>query len=222
MTANWALIISFIALAVSAFTFYRNYIAPFDPLITVGGAVFHFAKAAPTAPGLDQTSTDEFDPMRDRLLGAVLIPMVFTHEGGKPGVISDVILRVSRRGHNDNWIFEPRLNVDERAYLTSFDAQGHLRWMESAFSPIAISKGSQQRRFIMFQASNNPLFPSGRLRLAHYSIHVLARINKEKQYREIDEIAVDFTSEVLNGLGVERYLPPPESISELRDKLKHK
>jgi len=90
------ILISVIALGVSGFALYLNYLARFNPLVTVGGLVYQFEMPAPTAPGLQSTFNEEFDPIRDRLLAAILVPIVFTHEGGRPGVISDVMLRVSR------------------------------------------------------------------------------------------------------------------------------
>jgi hypothetical protein len=223
-TLSWTtivpIVISVLALGVSGFTLYINYLAQFAPLITVGGPVYQFAKAAPTALDLDTTNNEEFDPLRDRLLAAILVPIVFTHESGKPGVITDVMLRVSREEKHDNWLFEPRLNVNERAYLTSFDPQGHQSWIESAFSPIPLAKGSQAKRFILFQAKKNELFPSGRLRVGRYSIDVLCRINEAAGYRKVNVIKVDFSKEVLTNLQeTAKYIPPPESITQARDRL---
>ncbi|MGD8777923.1 MAG: hypothetical protein PVH88_03060 [Ignavibacteria bacterium] len=216
------ILVSLVALIVSAITFYLNFLAPFKPLITVGSAVYQFLRVSENAQDLNLTFTDEYDPNKNRILGGVLIPIVFTHNGGKSGVISDVMLRVTREGENDNWLFEPRLNVDERAYLTSFEQNGHLKWMDSTFSPIPISKGSQVKRFILFQWRNNPNFPVGRLRKGRYIVYVLVRVNEGKKFREVDKIIVNFSSEVLGGLGIERYVPSPESIIKERDKLENR
>jgi hypothetical protein len=211
--------ISFLAFGVSLFTLYVNYLARFKALITVGAAVYQFGNAFPNAPGLNGTFTEEFDPKRDRVLAAILLPIVFTHQSGKPGVISDLMLRVSRVDKKDNWFFEPRLNFNERAYITSFDAPSQMKSVESSFSPIPIAKGDQIQRFVMFQADMSEIFPVGRLRLAHYYIDVLCRINK-REYQLIDSIAVNFTAEVLTALDMGKYIPPPLSIADGRDSLR--
>ena len=226
VTSNipWEIIIptsiSIIALGVSCFTLYRNYLAKFSPLITIGGAVYRFGIAEKGAPGVESAVGEEFDPIPNRILASILIPIVFIHEGGKPGVISDIMLRVSRKDKRDNWLFEPRLNVNERAFLTVYDAQSHLKWIESAFAPFPLAKGSEVRRFILFQAKSNELFPSGRLRVDQYIVCVLCRINNESKYREIDRISVNLSSEVLKGLDENAsYIPPPGSIIQAREEL---
>jgi hypothetical protein len=217
------IIISLVALSATLINLYKNYWAPFDPLITVGSPVYQFGTVSGDGADLSSTQNEQFDPKQDRVLASILIPIVFTHEGGKPGVISDVMLRVSRTGKNDKWFFEPRLNVDEQKYLTSFDNQSMVRAVDSGFSPIALAQGDQIKRFIAFQPDNNQNFPSGRLRLDRYTIHVLCRIDNDDSYKEIDSISVEFTSEVLTKLasdGTSKYIPPPESISRSRDKLR--
>jgi len=213
------IVISVLALGVSLFTLYVNYLARFKALITVGAAVYQFGNAFPNAPGLNSTFTNEFDPKRDRVLAAILLPIVFTHQSGKPGVISDLMLRVSRVAQRDNWFFEPRLNFNEHAYMTSFDPQAQMKSVESSFSPIPIAKGDQIQRFVMFQADNSETFPVGRLRLAHYTIDVLCRIDN-REYKLIDTIAVNFTAEVLTALDSGKYIPSPKSIADARDDLR--
>jgi hypothetical protein len=164
------IIISLVALGATLFNLYKNYWAPFDPLITVGSPVYQFGTVSGDDSDLSSTRNEQFDPKQERVLASILIPIVFTHEGGKPGVISDLMLRVSRTGKNDEWFFEPRLNVDEQKYLTSFDNQSMVRAVDSAFSPVALAQGDQIKRFIAFQPDNNQNFPSGRLRLDRYTI----------------------------------------------------
>jgi len=213
--------ISVIALGVSGFTLYRNYLAKFKPLITIGGVVYRFGIAERGTPGVETAIGGEFDPIPNRILGAILIPIVFIHEGGRPGVITDIMLRVSCEGNEDNWFFEPRLYVDERAFLTTHDAQAHLKWIESAFSPFPLAKGSEVRRFILFQPLSNENYPSGRLRVGQYIIHVLCKINDEHKYREIDAITVDFSIDALKNLeATVSYIPPPGSLIKSREELK--
>jgi hypothetical protein len=213
------IIISSLALAVSLFTLYLNYLGRFKALITVGAPVYQFGIAVPNAPGLGSTFTAAFDPKRGRVLAAILLPIVFTHETGRPGVISDLMVRVSRVGKKDNWFFEPRLNFNEHAYVTSFDPKTQAQSVESAFSPIPVGRGDQINRFVLFQADINETFPVGRLRLDHYTIDVLCRINN-REYKLIETIAVDFTSEVLTSLDSGRYVPPPKLIADARDTLR--
>jgi hypothetical protein len=104
--------------------------------------------------------------------------------------------------------------------MTSFDPQSQVRCVESSFSPIPVAQGDQTGRFVMFQGDNNETFPVGRLRLAHYTIDVLCKINDKPKYKLIDTIAVNFTSEVLTSLDSGKYVPPPKSIADARDALR--
>ena len=114
-----ALIISVISLGVSLVSTYYALFAPFAPVLTVGGPVLQFGNA--TSENVDARNAvgPEFDPRPGRVLGGILLPVVVTHEGGRPGVISDIMLKVSLLSDKRPWFFEPRMFFDEHAYLTS-------------------------------------------------------------------------------------------------------
>ena len=223
--ASWpaivALPVSLLSLAVSGATPYYNYFAAFAPLVTVGGPVFQFDKAAPTNLDAARGSGPEFDPVSGRVIGAILLPVIVTHEGGRPGVVTDVMVRVSRRGQADRWLFEPRVYVDERAFISAFDPQALVKSIEAVFSPIPLAKGSQTRRLIMFQWLDHPLFPGGRLRVGGYRLDVLALISGEDEYREVERFDIDFGAQVLSNLEENmRYAPTPDSFGPPRARLK--
>src|SRR5688500_14789009 len=90
------ILISLTALGGTGYNLYQDHWAAFTPLITVGSPVYQFGIASKDAPGFSSTQNEQFDPKQDRTLAAILIPIVFTHQGGKPGVIEDIMLRVSR------------------------------------------------------------------------------------------------------------------------------
>jgi hypothetical protein len=212
--------VALVSLCVAILGLYFSWLAPFRPLITVGGPVFQFGVMAPSNAAAANANTAEFDPQKSRVLGGILLPILFTHEGGRPGTISDVMLRVSRRGNADNWLFEPRLFVDEHAFLTSFDPQAALKWIEASFSPIALGRAQQVKRFILFQGNDNDHFPGGRLRISHYSLDVLVRINDSPTYQSREKIEVDFSDEVLATLDVGKYAPGPLSVISARRRLR--
>ena len=220
-TSVWAFRVSVMALIVSALTLYFTYLAPFDPLVTVGGPVFQFGAAAPENLDISLGTGPDFDPLPNRVLAFILLPVVMTHQGGMPGVISDIMLGLSRRGQTDRWLFEPRMYVDERAFVTSFEPQAHLKWIEAVFSPIALARGSQVRRFILFQGTAHPLFPGGRIRDGHYQLDVLFRIGADAEFSQVDRFNVDFGIEVLRNLEENiRFAPTPESLRPARNRLK--
>ncbi|MEY2520413.1 MAG: hypothetical protein QOF24_2172 [Verrucomicrobiota bacterium] len=219
-TAKLSIVVAVISLAVASLNPYFTSLAPFGPLVTSGGPVFQFGTATPANLAATQATGPEFDPQPNRVLAGILLPVVFTHEGGRPGVISDIALRVSRSGDNDRWMFEPILFVDERAFLTSFDSQAHLKWIEAAFSPIALGRGQQIKRFILFQGNEHPHYPAARLRVGRYTINVLVRLNNAAIYDTRERIDVDFSRDVLGNLDAAKYAPPPESVMTARTGLK--
>jgi hypothetical protein len=102
-SASWVkilpIVISSLAFVVSFFTLYRNYLARFKSLITVGAPVYQFGNAFPNAPGVSSTFNEQFDPKRDRVLAAILLPIVITHQSGRlGGYLRPYVARISNRG----------------------------------------------------------------------------------------------------------------------------
>jgi len=215
-----ALLVSISSLGVSLVTTYHTTYSPFTPAITIGSPVFHFGHATGDNPGLTKGVGDDFDPQVDRVLAGVLLPVVVTHEGGRPGVISDIIVQMSLGAENDNWIFEPMLFADEHDYFTSFDAASLVKSMQAAFSPLAVAKGEQVKRFVVFQCTEHARYPGCRLRLGRYRMNVFVRVGPSGTYKLCETIGVDFSRDVLQGLDVARYAPPPESLIRARQQLR--
>jgi len=219
--AKVALTVSTLSLLIAGAALFFNFLAPFAPLVTVGGPVFQLGAAAPENTLAGRSNGPEFDPQQNRILAVVFVPIVFTHEGGRSGVVSDIMLRLSRTGHDDRWLFEPRMFVDERALLTSFEPNSHLKWLEAVFSPVPLAKGEETRRLVMFQGQENGVFPGGRLRPGRYQLEVLVRVGNSDGYQQVEEFAVDFSSDVLKKLDANiRYAPTPESLLPARNLLK--
>ena len=219
--ARAAFAVSLLSLLISGITLYYNYLAPFSPLVTIGGPVFQIGLAAPGNTSAIAALSPEFDPVPNRILAIIFLPVVFTHQGGRAGVVSDIMLRLLRVGHDDRWLFEPRMFVDERALLTTFEPQAYLKWLEAVFSPIPLAKGEETRRLIMFQGNENSVFPGGRIRLGQYRLDVLVRTNEIDDYRLAEAFDIDFGAGVLKGLDQNiRYAPTPQSLLPGRSRLK--
>jgi len=214
--------ISFLALTVSVVTWYFNNLAPFRPLVTVGFPVYNFAIASPNAPGVEEAVGGEFDPKQGRVLAAILVPFVFTHRGGRSGVVSDLVLRITYDKENIDWYFEPRLNMNEQRFMGLSGSQKIVKAIESPFAPIPVAKGQEARRLVLFQPKSNAAFPSGRLRVGRYSVQVLCRINEKRHFRAIQTVKVDFSKKALARLApTVNYVPELESVRAARERLQH-
>lgn len=219
-TAKLALAVSALSLAISGLTLYFNYLAPFGPLVSVGGPVFQLGIAAPENTAANAPSPPDFDPIPRRILAVVFLPVTITHKGGSPGVVSDLMLKMSRTGFDDRWLFEPRMFIDERALLTTYEPNSHLKWLESVFEPIPVAKGDRVRRVVMFQAQENATFPGGRLRAAEYDLQVLARTDSD-EFHDVGSFKIDFRAEVLGRIDANtRYAPTPAELLPARQLLK--
>lgn len=211
--------ISFTALTVSILTWYFNNLAPFRPLITAGFPMYNLAMLVPSVPEPKEIEGVEFDPIKRRVLAAITIPFVFTHRGGRSGVISDLMLRVTHELESTHWYFEPRIIVNQQIFIPKPDPKDFLNSINSPFAPIPVAKGKDASRIILFQSKNNDSFPLGRLRTGKYSIQVLIRVNQKHRFKKLCNFEVDFSKEVLQKLDPGNYVPEPMSVMEARDRL---
>lgn len=214
------IVISLAALTVSILSWYFNNLAPFRPLITVGFPMYHLAILVPSAPNPKEKEGIEYDPVKGRILALIVIPFVFTHRGGRSGIISDLMLRVTHEQESTNWYFEPRLIMNQQVFIPKPQPQDILKSIDSPFAPIPIAKGKDANRIVMFQPKHNDSFPFGRLIIGKYSVQVLCRVNKKHRFKEIYRVEADFSKEVLQSLSTPGYyVPEPRSVTDARDKL---
>jgi len=207
------LAVSTVSLTVSGATFYSNTVAPFDPVITIGNIVWHPANA-PVPEGFAPPPTEGGKVTKTL---ALLLPFTVTHAGGLPGVVEDIVIQLTQLSGKSRWLFVPQVLVDERAYFTTFEATGHLKWLIAPFAPLALSKGGQVERFVMFSSVSSPRYAGGTLSEGRYSIRVLAKVAGHDTYDEVssrvETLGQQFIAQLLQG---ERWSTTPNTVELAR------
>ncbi len=149
------------------------------------------------------------------------MPFVFTHQGGAPGVIEDIVIRLDRLDGDFAALLVPIAFLDERAYVAAAGAQNS-NWTQTLFHPIALAKGSQVERFIQFTTdSTYPNFPGGNLSPGRYALTILMKTSAGKDYVEFERRVDDFSAAFVEALGQRKpYAIQPPSPVELRRKIR--
>lgn len=215
------IVISLVALGVSASTLYFTQIAAFSPVITIGSIVWHPANAPlPNGPEGPPAASPQAPKSTTKSI-ALLVPLTITHAGGLPGVVQDVVVRLSRLDRAGEWIFVPQVFVDDRAYFTTFGPAAHLKWIIAPFYPIAIARGAQVEKCLFLISVDSPQFQGGTLEPGRYSIRILAKISGRPEYSEVESreetLTRDLVSQLLQG---ERWATTPGKLTEARRSVK--
>lgn len=146
---NWlpalSLAISILSFGISGATFYSSNVAPFAPAIVVGPLVWQPRDSAGRFPDNERPTSEPFTDAE------ILAPVTFTHGGGRPGVVEDVVLILRPRlSKAEPLRFEPELVLDEQAYLLDLNPRNAQKWVKSRFMAIPLARGQQEQRFILF------------------------------------------------------------------------
>ena len=213
--------ISLVALAISMSNLYVTQLAPFSPLITIGNVVWHPANAPlPAGQGVAGAAGPQSPKPVTKAI-ALLVPLTITHAGGQPGVLEDLVVRLSRLDGAGEWIFAPEVFVDERAYFTTFGPADHLKWIIAPFYPIAVARGAQVERFLFMISVESPRFSGGPLAAGRYSIRVLARISGRPDYTDVDTREETLTAQFVSGLlQGDRWSTTPAELTAARQRVK--
>ena len=211
-------LISLLACAGALWPWYSERM-PFKPMISVGGVGVHFAQF-PFA-GLVGAGP-EFDPIKNRVVAAFVLSVDATHAEGRHGTVDDMVLRVTRMGHADRWLFVPMLTIDEPEYLSYFSRSKNgaldddaLKWMSGVFAGIHLPRGTSVRRVLFFVPKEHEQFPAHRLRTGEYEVVALARVG-ETDYKEVGSQVVDFSQEKLKGVDGAVYYPVSKKLNDQR------
>lgn len=209
------------SLVVAAASYYSNYVAPFSPVVTIGNVVWHPANVPfPTGPVERPASDPQADKQITKAL-ALLVPITLTHAGGLPGVMEDLVVRLSRLDNPGEWIFVPQVFVDERAYFTTFGPADHLKWIIAPFYPVALPRGAQVERFVLLSSVASPRFSGGVFGPGQYSLRVLAKFSGRDDYSEIasrkETLTQAFIDDLLRG---ERWSTTPSTLTEARARIR--
>jgi hypothetical protein len=221
-----ALCVSAVAVVIWAWSFYASDLAPFDPLVTIGSVVWHplnpaDERGSPTgAPGA--VGGPATQSLRKSM--AVIVPITVTHRGGRPGVIEDIVLRLTGPAAGAEYLLVPQVLVDEREYFANFGASGvdtERKWFMGAFYPIAVAKGEQVHWFVLFIGGEIGDFNRAPFSPGRYTLRFLVKVSGHEDYVELDRrtetIAPQALADMLRGT---RWVPVPSWIRELRKRVK--